>query len=127
MRESAAKYFCCSCKKEVTDKDSACPHCDADLKKIGRNALEINVWNGVKVTEPLRRIRQKTQGRPGYAVDAKYRDKTSGETKRPTKEQLVIDTRNNKKTVKIHYVEEWDGKQWIVVHDEHKEFKAKRR
>lgn len=127
MRGSAAKYFCHSCKKEVTDKDSVCSHCGADLKKVGRNVLEVKVWDGVKVTEPRRRLRQKTQGRPGYTVDANYREKTSEETKRPAREQLVFDKRNSKKTVKIHHVEEWNGNRWVVVHDEKREWKAKRR
>lgn len=125
MEENIPKYFCKSCGKKITKEDTICPHCGSDLKKVGRH-IELTLTEKIKLSDGLR-AKQKRKGISGYLTDLKYRRKISGKTKRPTREQLIIDRTDSTKTMKKHYVEEWDGKQWVVVHDEQEEFKAKRR
>jgi len=125
MEENIPKYFCRSCENEIKKEDTVCPHCGSDLKKVGRN-IKLTLTGELHLLDGLR-ARQKRKGISDYFTDMKHRSKISGKTKRLAREQLTIDRTNNTKTVKKHYVEEWDGKQWIVVHNEQKEFKAKRR
>lgn len=124
------KYFCRSCNREVKKEDTICPYCNSDLKRVGkRREIKATFEEklGLSVTEI--RARKKRKGVSGDIIKEIYRNKISGETKRPAKEQFIIDRSDNSKTVKKHHVKEWDGerKKWIVVHEEEKEFKAKRR
>lgn len=126
MKENIPKYFCQFCKKEITKEDTACPNCGNDLKKVGR-LIKLTLTEKLHLSGGLSRVRQKRKGILGYLIDRKYRRKISGKTKRPVQEQFTIDRTDSTKTIKKHYVEEWDGKRWVVVHDEEDQWRAKRR
>lgn len=126
MEENIPKYFCKSCEKEITKEDIICPHCSSDLKKVGRH-IKLTLVEKINLSDDEFRAKQKRKGISGHLTDLKYRRKISGETKRPAREQFIIDRTDRTKTVKKHYIKEWNGKQWVVVHDEQEEFKAKRR
>ncbi len=91
---------------------------------MGRT-IKINVANGIKLTEGLG-IKQTKPGIPGYAVKARYEDKISRKTKRPAKEQYVVDRTDPKQTKIIHHVKEFNGREWISVHD-HEDVKPAKR
>jgi len=130
IEENITKYFCRFCNKEVKKEDIICPNCGSNLEKVGRRR-EIKQTHTSKLGLSIVEIRgrKKKKGFPGDIIKEIDRNKISGETKRPTKEQLIIDRSNINKTVKKHYVKEWDKdkKKWITVHNEKEEFNAKRR
>ena len=96
------------------------------MKKVGR-LIKLTLTEKLHLSGGLSRVRQKRKGILGHLIDRKYRRKISGKTKRPAQEQFIIDRTDSAKTIKKHCVEEWDGKRWVVVHNEEREWEAKRR
>lgn len=127
MEENIPRYFCESCGKEITTEDTNCPGCGAALKEVRRKIKLRFPPDKIHPSDSLGRIRQKRKGILGYLLEIRWRKKKSGKTKRPAREQLVIDRTSDKETVKKHRVEEHNGQRWIKVHNEKKVFRARRR
>lgn len=53
--------------------------------------------------------------------------KKAGRSGLRARERLVVDHRDPTKTVKRHFVEEWSGSEWVIVHEHVEEHPAKHR
>ena len=116
------EYFCHKCRKQLAVDEHPCSKCGCDKRDIYAYPKDT-----ISVEDTLLRGKLKRPNIPGDAYEIKNIKKISGETKRPTKETMIIDRTHPEKTVKKHIVEEWDGEKWIRCHDELEENKAKHR
>lgn len=99
---------CASCSNELAPEDRLCPKCGSCDRKI---FVEDHA-----IAREMIQIKEKVQGQKEYFRYTKSGEKVSQNTKRPTRERLVIDRRNRRK---YHHVEEQDESgNWSTVHHE---------
>ncbi len=116
------EHFCKNCGKKLEEDERPCSKCGSSFRHS--NAY---LKDNVPIADDSIRGKLKRPGIPGVAYDVTLRKKTSGKTKRPTKENLIIDRTHPEKTVKVHQVWENDNEKWELCHDERVASKAKHR
>lgn len=115
------EIFCGYCNTKIHNMKTPCPNCGSTKRHY-----HVQVTTKIVVLDELK-LKQKRKGVQGNIIKETYRNKISGGTKAPAKEYIIIDRSDNTKTVKKHHVKELIDGQWVTVHDELKEYKAKRR
>ncbi len=112
---------CHTCKeeKEIT-KISNDSHIETVEFSCGHKHVKITVVSTIRVKGFVQAKHSNPQG----DILSKYRTKESGETKRPSKEELVIDRKNRRIKHKIE--EQSVNGSWTVVHEEEKPFPKKK-
>jgi hypothetical protein len=116
------EHFCKDCGKKLEENERPCSKCGCS----SRNSFAY-LEDNVPIPEDSMKGKLKRPGIPGVAYKVTQRNKTSGKTKRPTKETLIFDRTHPENTVKDHKVWEKDGEKWMLCHDEHEVSKAKHR
>jgi hypothetical protein len=109
-------YFCGACNEQIGPGDPICPSCKA---QVTRRHIALLLQDSLTFHSQLRL----EQRRPGIAkalMKIFRRSKTSGQTKRPADETLIVD-RTGAKTKVTHKVQELDADgNWITVHEHDK-------
>lgn len=111
---------CAKCGRPIASQEASdpCPECGS----VDRQILVEDSGRGLEMLK----LKAKAGDRTGL-FQRKQGDKLSTHG-RKAREVLEFDHRNPEMTTKTHIVEEqMDDGSWKVVHDEHKQFPAKRR
>ena len=116
---SKTMIYCADCETRLEDGISKCPKCDSSNKRL-------DFEDTISITDQLKG-KVKDQTTPRNVVEFTYRMKIAGESGNLVREELTIDRRDGKETIKRHRVEEFINGEWEVVHEHSKSYKAKRR
>ena len=116
------EYWCAGCGKELQKDERPCSNCGSTVINAKHT-----VTDKVKVSDNLLKAKVRNPNTPGIKYELTKKRKTSGKTKQPAEETMIIDRSHPEKTTKKHEVREFDGDNWKTVHDEQEEFPAKRR
>lgn len=116
------EYWCAGCGKELQKDERPCSNCGSTVINAKHT-----VTDKVKVSDNLLKAKVRNPNTPGIKYELTKKKKTSGKTKQPAEETMIIDRSHPEKTTKKHEVREFDGDNWKTVHDEQEEFPAKRR
>ena len=103
-------------------KERPCPNRGS---RKGRYSIDV----GGGIITPLASLKMKLRDSTGFVKLVSWmRNKISGKSKHPAREELTIDRRDAKFTRKLHHVEEaTESGGCKVVHHEEQKFPAKRR
>jgi predicted nucleic acid-binding Zn-ribbon protein len=116
---STATLFCADCGTRLETGIYKCPECGSGNKRL-------KIEETITITDQLHG-KVKDQTTSGNVVEFKIRTKIAGESGNLAREELTINRRNRKETIKHHKVEEFINGEWKVVHEDDERFKAKRR
>lgn len=116
---STSQIFCSDCGTQLKDSASNCSECGS-----GNKRLEIE--ETITITDQIK-ARVKDRTTPGNVIEFTVRTKIAGKSGNLAREEIVINRRDNKETIKSHKVEEFIDGKWEVVHEHSEPFKAKRR
>lgn len=119
MSESKINRFCADCETPLKSDIQKCPKCGSGNKLV---KIEDTLYVSSRLRGEI-----KTPDISGNVVQFKIRRKIAGESGNLTREELTINRRNKKETIKHHKVEEFIDGKWQVVHEHSDKFKAKRR
>lgn len=112
---------CSSCNQLIGKNDSICPFCGSTDRNIySSDSSKVGC---------LEKLELKQLDESGFKkVDLKSLNKISGETKRPTKEVLIIDRTDPNYTKKYHCIEELsESGEYEIAHHHEDIYPAKRR
>jgi hypothetical protein len=113
---------CGNCGAELTTNDTECPLCHSTIKKT---SLELS--NNIAVQDKKLKMKQKDSS--GFKkLEVTTHHKRGIKSGRPSKDEIIIDRTDPKKTTKIHKIwEQNEQGKWEEVPHPSKEFPAKHR
>ena len=107
------------CKTEIKAGEQKCPNC-------GTKNIEIQIFDNLQLLDNLKG-KVKDEKTPGKVQEFTARTKIAGNSGKLARENLSIDRSDEDYMIKDHKVEEYIDGEWVVVHEETKSYRAKRR
>jgi ribosomal protein L40E len=119
MTKSEEKRFCLDCGTSLGQELQKCPKCGSGNKRI---EIEDVLYASTQL-----RGKVKNPEVSGNIEEFRIKRRIAGESGNLARDELIINRRNRKVTIKYHKVEELIDGQWQVVHEHSNEYKAKNR
>jgi len=102
------EYTCAECGKKLSENERPCSNCGSIARKIS-----VELTDKLVISDNFLRAKVKNPDIPGTKYELTKKKKSSGKTKQPTEETMIIDRSHPEKTVKKHKVKEFDGKNGL--------------
>ena len=119
MAESEIKRFCGDCNTPLEPEMQKCPKCGSGNKLIKiEDILYVSSSLRGKIENP---------NVSGTIEEFRIKRKIAGESGNIARDELIINRRDKKVTVKYHKVEEFIDGEWQIVHKHSEKSKAKHR
>jgi hypothetical protein len=106
--------YCKGCRGEIAFDDDICPHCKKEIAEV-KSYYDMTISEEMRASVELR-FKHKNPSLERPKAEGVSREKASGATKRPVKEELTIDRGKNRKIHKVW--EKGEDGEWKLVHDE---------